>query len=490
MRRTIGVLLPAAVLALSACVETTVLSGTRLAEHSPAPSPTATASSVEVAATATPQASPSLVPSASPKASASPSPAATQAVASEAATPAALPTTPPPPTPIPTLAPNGYTVELVAGNGSETGHGPNPNGCTSGDLFDGPGPVAGFRTPISIAFDRDSNILVSDFYDHDIRRINVADGSVETVVGNSTECGASHENGVGGKYPLWRPCQLAVGPDGTLYVTEEHNNDVRSAKALYPDGPGPAKPTYDVEDLCGWGNGKQSDDDYGGSVTLDRGIDPRRYVDGPASDARFYHPFGCAVGPAGTLYVSDRNNNCIRRVNLTDGSVTTFAGDPHHVQADGTVQNFKDGPDKQALFQDPYGLACDKAGNLFVADRANNRIREVAPDGTVTTVAGGDQGGYWDGNGTDARFFFPEAVALDAKGNLIVADTGNNCIRMIDMSTPAHAVSTIAGNGVPGYLEGEAVHARFNRPEGVGVAPNGDIIVADSGNRRVRRIKK
>jgi sugar lactone lactonase YvrE/murein DD-endopeptidase MepM/ murein hydrolase activator NlpD len=157
--------------------------------------------------------------------------------------------------------------------------------------------------------------------------------------------------------------------------------------------------------------------------------------------------------------------------------VSTIAG--------GGAPGFANGVVSDALFSDPFGIAVDAAGNVFVTDAGdNNLVRKVAPTGEVTTLAGGDEG-WLDATGRDARFNTPSGIAISPDGSLIVADTGNHAIRRV---TPVGAVTTVAGGGLPGREDGSAVVARFDGPVGVAVAPDGTIFVADTYNDVIRKI--
>ncbi len=195
-----------------------------------------------------------------------------------------------------------------------------------------------------------------------------------------------------------------------------------------------------------------------------------------SSQAAFADPFGIAVSADGTIFVSDAgDSNRIRKLTL-DGAVTTLAG---------TVEGFADGPGAQAAFNTPSGIALDKAGNLLVADTGNNRVRKITPDGQVSTIAGDGVAGYIDGPSSQARFDAPVGVAVDANGNIYVADTYNDRIRLI---APNGQVSTVAGGSGPGHVDGEASVSRFDTPCAIVVAGDGSLIVADTGNHRLRKI--
>jgi len=189
----------------------------------------------------------------------------------------------------------------------------------------------------------------------------------------------------------------------------------------------------------------------------------------------FSDPFGVAVAEDGTVYVSDAGeSNRIRKI-APDGSVTTLAGGS---------EGYADGVGPAASFNTPSGLALGPGGNLFVADTANNRIRKITPDGHVSTVAGDGTAGYLDGPAAKARFNGPIGLAVSEGGDIYVADTYNDVIRMI---TTEGEVTTIAGAATPGYADGEQKSALFDTPCGI-VIVNNTLIVADTGNDRLRRV--
>src|SRR5205085_149268 len=159
-----------------------------------------------------------------------------------------------------------------------------------------------------------------------------------------------------------------------------------------------------------------------------------------------------ALAPDGTLYVADGGASNLLRKLTPQGAVTTIAG---------SAEGDADGAGASVAFDTPSGLALDDAGNLYVADTGNNRIRKVAPDGQVTTIAGDGTAGYADGAATTARFNAPIGVAVTHEGRIYVADTYNDRIRLI---TPAGQVSTVAGAGQPGYADGAAAVALFDTP--------------------------
>ncbi|PTY06220.1 hypothetical protein DB347_12290 [Opitutaceae bacterium EW11] len=202
-------------------------------------------------------------------------------------------------------------------------------------------------------------------------------------------------------------------------------------------------------------------------------------ADANGAGARFNGLRGIAVDSAGQIFVADTFNHTIRKVN-TSGDVTTFAGTP------GTSGS-ADGTGTAAQFDSPAGLAIDAAGNLFVADMVNHTIRKITPTGVVTTLAGSaGNPGSDDGTGASARFQNPVGVAVDGSGNIYVADSGNSVIRKV---TSAGTVSTLAGTaGETGPTDGSGSQARFYSPYGVAVDGSGIIYVADTFNHTIRQI--
>ncbi|RYD49454.1 MAG: VWA domain-containing protein, partial [Verrucomicrobiaceae bacterium] len=165
----------------------------------------------------------------------------------------------------------------------------------------------------------------------------------------------------------------------------------------------------------------------------------------------------------------------IRKISPT-GVVSTLAGSGSLGSADGTGA--------AASFQGPQGVAVDAGGNVFVADQQNHKIRKISPARVVTTLAGSGSGGGADGTGTAAHFNFPAGVAVDAGGNVFVADWGNNQIRKI---SPTGVVSTLAGSGSLGSADGTGVAASFNSPQGVAVNADGNVFIADWKNNKIRK---
>jgi sugar lactone lactonase YvrE len=203
-------------------------------------------------------------------------------------------------------------------------------------------------------------------------------------------------------------------------------------------------------------------------------------ADGTGAAAQFFEPTGVAVDPTtGNVYVADLDNDTIRMI-TPGGVVTTLAGSPGQAGS-------ADGTGAAAQFNGPSDVAVDAAGNVYVADTFNDTIRKITPAGVVTTLAGSPgQVGSTDGTGAAARFDKPIGVAVDAAGNVYVADTYNDTIRMI---TPAGVVTTLVGSpGQAGSADGTGPAARFDFPSGVAVDAAGNVYVGDTYNYTIRMI--
>jgi sugar lactone lactonase YvrE len=204
------------------------------------------------------------------------------------------------------------------------------------------------------------------------------------------------------------------------------------------------------------------------------------YLDGPTNSARFADPIGLCVAADGSLYVADSDNQRIRRI-APDGTVSTWAGSGAPVRA---IGDYMDGPRETAQFSRPYDVAIDDQGNLYVADFFNNAIRRVGADGRVSTVAGNGLPGYRDGSGSAAQLAFPNRLVLKG-GNLYF--TEGHARDMWEMEsgnrirriTPAGRVTTVAGSGAAGYADGPAATAQFDSPMGVDMDARGNLYVAD-----------
>ncbi|HEY1738698.1 MAG TPA: fibronectin type III domain-containing protein [Acidimicrobiia bacterium] len=213
-----------------------------------------------------------------------------------------------------------------------------------------------------------------------------------------------------------------------------------------------------------------------GVVTTFAGSGSAGSTNGTGTAASFTIPEGIGVDSSGNVFVADTYNNEIRKITPA-GVVTTFAGSTTAGSANGTGTS--------ASFNGPSDIAIDASNNLYVADSNNNEIRKITTSGVVTTFAGATTAGFANGTGTSARFSLPEGLNIDSSGNIYVADTNNSRIRKI---TSAGVVTTLAGTGTSGYLDGPTGSAQFNTPTSVEVDASGNVYVADYGDNHVREI--
>jgi sugar lactone lactonase YvrE len=332
------------------------------------------------------------------------------------------------------------TITTVAGNGT--------NGY-SGD--GGPATSAELSIPWGVAVDGAGNLFIADWGNQRIRKVNTA-GTITTVAGNSAQ-GYSGDGGPATSAELSLPSGVAVDGAGNLFIADTNNQRIRMVNTAGT-----------VTTVAGTGTAGYSGDG------------------GPASGASLNDPQGVAVDSAGNLFIADYENERVRRVAL-NGIITTVAGDGGYRYAgDG-------GPATSALLDEPAAVAVDNAGNLFIADTENGRIRKVNPGGTITTVAGSGINSYSGDGGpaTSAELFYPFGVAVDNASNLFIAETYNNRIRMVD---PAGTITTVAGTGKLGYGGdgGPATSALLSGPEGLALDGAGNLFIADANNSVIRKV--
>jgi len=240
-----------------------------------------------------------------------------------------------------------------------------------------------------------------------------------------------------------------------------------SGAAPQADGKAPTAQAADAPTVPGWT----------ARMTVVAGDGLSGHSDGPALQARFSDPYGVAIDAVGNLYVADGgDNNNIRKIDLLGKSSVLAGGD----------EGYAEGKGRLASFNTPSGLAVDGKGNLYVADTGNNAIRRVTPGGDVSTVAGDGLAGTQDGRGPSAQFNGPLGVVVDKENNVYVADSYNDRIRRIAWDG---LVTTIAGSRA-GKADGPAAQALFDTPSALALSPAGDIYVADTGNNAVRKIAK
>jgi uncharacterized protein (TIGR03437 family) len=333
--------------------------------------------------------------------------------------------------------------------------------------------AAGLLGPSGLAFDMSGNLYVAELGDWSdalqivassptsyvgrsgrrLRKV-APDGAIATAAGNGTE-EYSGDGGPSTAAQLDAPWGVAADSRGNVYVADSGNHTVRK---IAPNG----------------------------IITTVVGTAVRGYSGdgGPATHAQLDQPLGIAVDGAGNLFIAECLGARIRKVSLT-GIITTVAGSgASGYSGDG-------GPAVKAQLACPHGVAADASGNLYIADTGNQRLRKVSADGLISTIAGNGSNGFAGDGGPalNARLFAPTSVALDATGNLYIADTGNNRIRRI---SPDGTINTVAGGGRSSLTAGNdgipATTAALGGPQGVAVDSRSNIYIGDTQGNHVRRV--
>lgn len=325
----------------------------------------------------------------------------------------------------------GGTITTVAGGGTNQGDG-------------GPATSAAMSSPSGVAVDASGNLFIADRAGT-IRKVNTS-GIITTVASNGT-AGYSGDNGPATNAQLNVPLGVAVDASGNLFIADSFIERIRKVTP-------------------------------GGIITTVAGIGVAGYSGdgGPATDAELSFPDALALDSAGDLYISDSDNNRIRRVSSV-GTITTVAGT-------GSFGFSGDGGEATAArLETPDGVAADPFGNLYISD-GNGRLRKVSA-GIINTVAGG--GPENAAAAPFAMFFETDGIAKDNSGNVYVSDRLNNRVRMI---APSGSISTVAGTGISGYSgdNGPATAAQLNDPTGLTVDSNGALYIADSGSSLIRKV--
>jgi sugar lactone lactonase YvrE len=332
--------------------------------------------------------------------------------------------------------------------------------------------------------------------------------TVSTVAGGGRSGDLDGTGGVNGTAEFRNPNGVAADSAGNLYVADYSNARIRKIDAAgvvttlagngtpgFADGTGGRSGTAEFNGPFGVavdssgnvfvadsGNNRIRKIDPSGNVTTVAGDGTSGFLDGAAVSARFWAPFGVAVSATGVLYVADRANNKIRMIDSA-GMVSTLSGTGALGDRDGTG-----GPNGTSEFAQPTGLAVDLTGHVYVADYSSHRIRKLDANGNTITLAGNGQSGFHDGSGGpagDAQFGAPISVTIDASGNVYVADGGNNRLRMI---APDGSTTTVAGSGQPAFADGVGKRAEFSDPSAVAIGPTGLIFIADTGNNAIRQV--
>ncbi|WJF89159.1 NHL repeat-containing protein [Paraburkholderia bonniea] len=312
-------------------------------------------------------------------------------------------------------------------------------------MADGTGSEASFYWPTGVASDANGNLYVTDQFNHVIRKITPA-GVTTTLAGQFGVIGS--QDATDGRMATFNyPVGIAVDASGNVYVSDL---DAHVIRKITPQGA--------VTTLAGKAG------DFGSQ-------------DGIGTEAMFYSPMGLALDAHGNVYVADSRNYLIRRIS-PQGVVTTLAG---RAGESGSL----DGNRAVATLSRPVFLALDASGNVYVSELAN-KIRKITPAGEISTFAGSGKRGALNARGTAASFDNPGAIAFDASGSLYVAETGNSLIRKI---TAAGEVTTLAGAAdIHGWTDGVGGQARFANPIGLAIDADGNLYVADQANHLIRKI--
>lgn len=340
----------------------------------------------------------------------------------------------------------------------------SPVGLPGGAVDTGPALLSLLNQPEGVAVDGAGNLYLADTGNNQIQKIDAVTGDITTVAANGL-LGYGGDSGAAVNALLNQPVSVQVDSHGNLYIADTGNHIVRFVR----------QDTGIITTIAGTP-----------MITV---FDPNNIGDGgPATQAELNSPAALALDSTGNLYIADAGNNRIREVSAATGVITTVAGTGVAGYNGDNLQA------TQAELNNPTGIAVDAAGNLFIADSANNLIREVnAQSGVITTVAGvpGSPGGYNGDNqqATLATLNFPTGITLDLAGQIYFSDRENSRIRRINT---AGVISTLAGNGTAGLSgEGElAFSAEINSLGGLALDHEGNLYLADSGNNAVRLVSK
>jgi Abnormal spindle-like microcephaly-assoc'd, ASPM-SPD-2-Hydin/NHL repeat len=307
--------------------------------------------------------------------------------------------------------------------------------------------------PSGAASDSAGNIYIAENQGCAVYEVSASTGNISNFAGTLGTCKYGGDGGPATSAYLAWPSKIAVDSLDNVYIADEYNCVIRKVS-------GGTISTFAGDHTLGCG--------YSGDS-------------GAATSAQLYYPTGVAVDSSGNVYIADQSNQVVRKV--SGGTISTFAGK----YALGLGYSGDNGPATSAQLYNPADVAVDSAGNVYIADESNNRIRKVNPSGIITTYAGNGATGY-QGDGVPAdetSLYYPQGVAVDLFGDVLIADYANNRVRFVDQGGVIHTVAgggSTFGNYIP------ATAAELYQPAGVGVDPSGNIYVADYGYWLVRKI--
>ena len=315
---------------------------------------------------------------------------------------------------------------------------------------------AQFSSPFGMCQDKEGNLYIADAENHCIRKIT-PEGEVSTYAGNSI---AGYQDGTVEMAQFNQPINVCMDDMGNLYVSDFLNHCIRKVS---------------VEGL----------------VSTVAGSGQDGFADGASDVAQFNYPRGIVLDASNNLYVADSWNHRIRKIDAATHEVSTYAGGGTDIGV-GSAGSLKEGKADVARFYTPSGLSIDLEGNLYVADPFNHRIRKIDANQNVSTLAGGgligpNRGSFLDGIPTSGRLNTPTDVCWTSSGKVLIGDTFNNRVRLVDMS--ANSLTTLAGTGIAGYLDGADSIAQLNYPRGIVANADADsILVVDFNNHSIRQI--
>lgn len=351
--------------------------------------------------------------------------------------------------PILILFASALTLDLAFSQGSVTTYA----GTGIAGLKNGQADTSQLKKSFGICKDNLGNLFIADNGNNCIRKITPA-GIVSTYAGSAT---AGYKDGRSDTALFNAPSGVCADDSGNIYVADFVNQRIRKISTT------------------GW-------------VSTIAGSGIAGLQDGAGDSARFNYPRGICIDKNYNIYVGDSWNHRIRKI-TPNGNVSTYAGGG--IIGVQSVGGYVDAADTAARFYTPCGLSVDTAGNVFVADAYTHRIRKIDTSGMVSTVIGSGpigqgQGAFHDSTALDSRLNVPTEVFVDSAGNLYIGDTFNHRIRKMDKSTGN--VSTVAGNGIAGFINGAPGNAEFNNPRGIVAYSDGRVYVVDFNNNCIRLI--